>query len=768
MRRLHRFLAVVCLIVASGLLPFSAMAGPGRDTLELAQNVGAIEEIIVEGTQRIEPDTVKSYLLIQEGDSFDPARIDRSLKSLFATGLFADVTLRRKGGALVVNVVENPVINRIAFEGNNKIDATDLENEVSLRPRVIYTRTKVQNDVKRILSIYRRSGRFAATVEPKVIQLPQNRVDLVFEINEGELTEIRSIRFVGNREFSDGRLRGVIQTRETIWWRFFSSDDKYDPDRLTFDRELLRRFYLTDGFADFRVISAVAELTPDRKDFFLTFTIDEGARYRFGKVEVEVRLRDLKVEDVADAVEFEEDDWYDIEMVNKGINALTNRVGELGQAFVDVRPRINRNRENQTIDIVFEVNEGPRVFVERIEIAGNVRTQDKVIRREFRLVEGDAFNMAKFRRSRQRIQNLGFFEAVNVQRLPGSSPDKSVIKVNVEEQSTGQLSFGAGFSTTNGILGDIGITERNFLGKGQEVALSLTIAALKSEVDFSFTEPYFLGREIRTGFDLFRVSQDLQDSSSFDTDRTGFGLRGGYSVTENLRQDWRYVLRVAKISDVGSDASQLIRNEIGTETTSEVSHTITYDKRDNFRLPTDGYFIRFKNDLAGLGGSIKHFRNKLTAAKFFPLADQWVLSLVGNAGYIIGLGQDVDLLERFYVGGDNLRGFAVRGIGPRDSITEDSLGGEWMYTGSLQLSFPLGLPEELGIGGRAFTDIGSNGKIEPTASFVQDESSLRVAIGTGITWLSPFGPVGIDAAIPVVKEDFDLTENFRINFGTRF
>jgi len=768
LRRLHRFLVVVFLIVVLGLLPLSAMAGPGRDSFELAQNVGVIQEIIVEGTQRIEPETVKSYLLIQEGDSFDPARIDRSLKSLFATGLFADVTLRRQGDRLVVKVVENPVINRIAFEGNIKLETSELETEVSLRPRVIYTRTKVQNDVKRLLSLYRRSGRFAATVEPKVIQLPQNRVDLVFEINEGELTEIRSIRFVGNREFSDSRLRGVIRTKETTWWRFFSSDDKYDPDRLTFDRELLRRFYLTDGFADFRVISAVAELTPNRKDFFITFTVDEGARYRFGKVEIEARLRDLKVEDIADAVEFEEDDWYDVEMVNKAINALTNRVGELGIAFVDVRPRINRNRENQTIDVVFEVNEGPRVFVERIEIVGNVRTQDKVIRREFRLVEGDAFNSAKLRRSRQRIQNLGFFESVSVERLPGSSPDKSVLKVSVEEQSTGQLSFGAGFSTTNGLLGDIGITERNFLGKGQEVALSLTIAARKSEVDFSFTEPYFLDREIRAGFDLFRVSQNLQESSSFDMDRTGFGLRGGYSITESLRQDWRYGFRVSKVSDVADDASQLIRNEIGTETTSEISHTLTYDKRDSPLITTNGYFIRFKNDLAGLGGSIRHFRNKITAIKFFSLADQWVLSLTGKAGYIIGLGEDVDLLERFYVGGDNLRGFAARGIGPRDSLTQDSLGGEWMYTGSLQLSFPLGLPEELGIGGRAFTDIGSTGKLQPTASFVQDESSLRVAVGTGLTWQSPFGPVGVDAAIPLVKEDFDLTENFRINFGTRF
>ena len=744
------------------------MAKGDRNSVELAQSAGSIKDVVVEGAQRIDPDTIKSYLLVQPGDAFDPGKIDRSLKSLFTTGLFADVSLRRQGDTLIVTVVENPVINRLAFEGNGEVETSDLRAEISLRQRVIYTRTKVQKDVKRILAIYRSTGRFAATVEPKVIQLPQNRIDLVFEINEGELTEIQSIRFVGNRQFGDSRLRGIIRTKETVWWRFFSNDDKYDPDRLTFDRELLRRFYLSVGYADFRVMSAVAELTPDRKDFFLTFTVDEGVRYRFGKVDIEARLRELNVEDIAEAVTFEQDDWYDLDAVNKTITKLTNRVGELGHAFVDIRPRINRDRKNRTIDVVFEVNEGPRVFVERIDIVGNVRTQDKVIRREFRLIEGDAFNSAKLRRSRQRIQNLGFFEAIDIERLPGSAPDKSVVKVEVQEKSTGQLSFGAGFSSTNGLLGDISITEKNFLGKGQEVSLKLTLAALKSEIDLSFTEPYFLDREIRAGFDIFRVSQDLQDFSSFDTDTTGLGLRAGYRITEELRQDWGYSFRFSKISDVSSDASTLIQAAIGTETTSQVSHTLTYDKRDNALIPTNGYIVRVRNDLAGLGGSMRHLRNKVKAAKFYPIADQWVASVSGSAGHIVGLGEDVHVLQRFFVGGDNLRGFATRGIGPRDSLTDDALGGEWMYTGSFQLTFPLGLPEEFGVGGRAFTDFGSTGKLEPTASFVKDVSSLRMGAGMGLTYRSPFGPIGMDAAIPLLKEDFDITENIRVNFGTRF
>ena len=401
----------IILLLAFGLLLPTFLAKQAG-----AQSGSVIREIVVEGGQRIESDTVRSYLLVREGDAFDPLRVNRSLKSLFATGLFTDVTIRRRGETLIVNVTENPVINRIAFEGNDRLDDEELGAEVTLRPRIIYTRSKVQADVKRILTLYRRNGRFAAAVEPKVIQLPQNRVNLVFEISEGSLTEIRKIRFVGNREFSDGDLLDEIRTRETRWYRLFSSDDRYDPDRLTLDRELLRRFYLNEGFADFRVMSAVAELTPDRTDFFITFTIDEGQRYKFGAVDVDVTLRDLDPEAVKGLLEVATDDWYEVDAIDESVDAISESVGTLGYAFVDVRPRLNRDHENHTIDVTFEVNEGPRVFVERIDIGGNVRTVDEVIRREFRLVEGDAFNAAKLGRSRQRIQNLGFFGKVRVAR----------------------------------------------------------------------------------------------------------------------------------------------------------------------------------------------------------------------------------------------------------------------------------------------------------------------------------------------------------------
>lgn len=768
MGRVSRFLLSILTLVILLQVNGHAWAQTRSVTPVLPQAGDVIRQITVEGAQRIEPGTVKSYLLIREGDAFDAQRLDRSLKSLFATGLFADVSARRQGFTLVISVVENPVINRIAFEGNDKVESEQLQAETTLRPRVIYTRTKVQNDVKRILTLYRRNGRFAVTVEPKIIQLPQNRIDLVFEINEGDLSEVESIRFVGNKEFSDRRLREVVRTKETAWWRFLSNDDNYDPDRLTLDRELLRRFYLSDGYVDFRVLSAVAELTPDRRDFFLTFTVEEGARYEFGEIKVKANLRDLKAEQIEEVIEIETSDWYDITAVDDAIQTITNRVGELGFAFVDVRPRVNRDRDTQKINITFEVNEGPRVFVERIDISGNVRTLDKVIRREFQIVEGDAFNSAKMRRSRQRLQRLNFFEKLNIEQVPGSAPDKAVINVAVEEKSTGSISLGAGYSSAVGAIGEIEITEANFLGRGQNVGLKFQLAAERSTIDLSFTEPYFLDREIAAGFDIFHVSQNLQDTSSYDTQRTGFGLRAGYPITEDLTQSWNYTFRRAKITDVDTNASTLVQAQEGTEYLSQVSHNINYDKRDSPLKPTEGYQVALRTDAAGLGGTLKHLRNTVRGATYYEVVDEWVITVGGKAGYIIGLGDDVDILERYYIGGDDLRGFATRGVGPRDTLTDDALGGEWMYTGTLQLGFPLGLPAELGVTGRVFTDMGSSGQLEPTNATVEDTGSLRVSSGVGITWVSPFGPLGFDVGFPLVKEDFDEEELFRVNFGTRF
>ncbi|PPR23232.1 MAG: Outer membrane protein assembly factor BamA [Alphaproteobacteria bacterium MarineAlpha10_Bin2] len=727
-----------------------------------------IQEVLVEGNERIEADTVRSYLSISVGDPFDAREINDSLKSLFATGLFADVTIRREASALIVRVVENPIINRVAFEGNQRIDDEALEAETQLRARVVYTRTRVQSDVQRLIEIYRRSGRFAAQIEPKVIQLAQNRVDLVFEIDEGPLTGIRRISFVGNKRYSDGDLRDQIQTRETAWWRILTSDDTYDPDRLTFDRELLRKYYLSKGYADFRVISAVAELTRDRKDFYVTFTIEEGARYKFGALSVNANLRDLQADSLQQFITTQSDEWYDADEVEDTIQALTDAVGNLGYAFLDVRPRIKRNREDRLIDVVYEIDEGPRVYVQRINIIGNVRTLDKVVRREFRLVEGDAFNAAKIRRSRQQIRNLGLFETVQVETDQGDQPDQSILTVAVTEKSTGELSFGAGVSTSEGVLGDISIRERNLLGRGQDLRLGLQFSTRRQEIDLSFTEPYFLDRDIAAGFDLFRTSADFQDESSFDQDTLGTSLRANYTVAEDLRHGLRYTLRQDKISDVDDGASRLIKEQEGTSIASSIGHTLTYDKRDSRLKPTEGYLVQFGQEVAGLGGDVHYLKHTLTTSYHWPLWSDWVANTRLRQGHIIGLGEDVRINDRFFLGGSSLRGFEPGGVGPRDANTDDSLGGNIFYTATAELTVPLNLTKDLDVDGALFTDIGSLTQVDDAGAEVLDVSDPRASIGVGVGYLSPFGPIRVDYARAVLKQGFDQTENLRFSFGARF
>ncbi|WP_193370572.1 outer membrane protein assembly factor BamA [Pelagibius marinus] len=758
-------------VVLAYLLSSAAWLGvPDTGFAQSILSGGRIEAIRIEGTQRIEAATVRSYMRVNPGDPFDPVRLDDSLKNLFSTGLFADVRLEREGNTLIVVVSENPIVNRIAFEGNQRIDDDTLAQEIELRPRVVFTRTKVQSDTDRILEIYRRSGRFAATVEPKVIQLEQNRVDLAFEIDEGPLTSIRAINFIGNREFSDSTLRDEVTTSEESFWNFFSTSDTYDPDRLTFDRELLRRFYLNEGYADFRVVSVIAELTPDQQDFIITFTVEEGPRYRFGRIGLETGLRNLDPETLRSEVTTEEGDWYDAGEVDKTIEVLTDAVGDLGYAFVDIRPRVQRDRENLTIDILYDIQEGPKVFVERIDIEGNSRTLDRVIRREFRLVEGDAFNTSKLRRSRQRVQNLGFFKTVTVENEPGSAPDRTVVKVAVEEQSTGDVTFGAGFSSSDGPIGNIGIRERNLLGRGQDLRLGFTLAGEATELDFSFTEPYFLDRNLAAGIDLYRTTDDRTDESGYEEERLGGSVRAGFNITDEIRDVVRYTLENRDITDVDNSASLLVRSERGATLRSGISNELTYDTRDSRFDPREGVISSLRTEFFGLGGDASFVRASATAGYYYTVFEDYTLSVRGTGGTIVGVGEDTRISDRFFKGGGSPRGFEYGGIGPRDGRTNDALGGKNFYTGTVEASFPLNLPFDLDIRGRVFTDVGAAWDIDDNSIPVnlQDSSDPRVTVGTGISWNSPFGPVVVDLGIAVIKEDFDETELLSFSFGTQF
>ncbi len=732
----------------------------------------------MEGNQRIETETILSYMLVQEGDLVNTENLDLSLKNLFATGLFSDVNLYHRANRLVVNVVENPIINRLAFEGNLRVRDGILSQAIQLRPRATYTRTKALTDVQNLISLYRRRGRFATTIEPKIIPKEQNRVDLVFEIKEGPATYIQRIHFTGNYQYSDSVLREVLTTQERRWYRFLSSSSTYDSDRLVYDLELLRRFYHQRGYIDFRVLSAVAELTLDRQGFLITLTIEEGERYRYGDVRVNAKAKishrtSWLVSTRASLLEFiicKKDNWYNITEIETSTQQLLEAVGAMGYAFVDVRPRQEQNQEKHTVDVTYDIQEGPRVFIERIDINGNVRTLEKVIRRELRLAEGDAFNATQLRRSMHRIENLDFFEKVDIYNVfSETASDQTLIKVDIEEKSTGELSFGVGWSTTAGAMIEIGVRERNLLGRGQDLRTALTLGQRRAQVDLSFTEPYFLDRELVAGFDIFTVRRNLQRESSFDSNTMGGSLRIGFIYNELLHQNFHYTVKRDKIENVRILASPAIKLQEGVAIQSSIGQSITYDTRDNRIHPTGGHVIRLSNDIAGLGGTDQFVRTNLSVDQYFSFGDHFILKCSADAGHIIGLGRAVRIGQRYFLGGDNLRGFKSSGVGPRDKRSKDSLGGNWLVAGTVEVTFPLGLPEELGVKGKVFSDFGTLGQFDDLqAAQVHGSTAMRVSAGAGVTWKSPVGPLSLDMGVPLKKEPFDQTEIFRFNFGTRF
>lgn len=765
-------------ILGIALVSGSALAAPATPDNQLNSAIAptpattpdaAIENVRIEGNQRIEGRTIVSYLGLQAGSSFSQEGIDSSLKNLYATGFFSDVKLLRSGNTLVVRVVENPVISKVAFEGNYRIETPDLEKEMELKPRSIYSQEKVQSDVNRVLDIYRKSGRYNATVQPKLIKRDQNRVDLVYEITEGSAAYIEKIAFIGNNVFSDSDLQKAIRTEETRWYKFFTDSDKYDSERLQYDQELLRRYYLSEGYVDFQVKSAHAELSPKKDSFYVTFAIEEGEKYDFGEINVTSELKDGEKPDFSDVITTKAGSTYDVNKVDETIEAMVKRLGDKGYAFVDIQPKLEKDREKKIANITYVIKPGPRVYVERVNVTGNVRTLDEVVRREIRLSEGDAYNSSKLQRSEQRINNLNFFEKVDIKTEQGSSPDKTVINVDVKEKSTGEVTLGGGYSSTDGVLADFGVKEQNLLGRGQELKSHFTLAARRKQADIGFTEPYFLDREIAAGFDIFRIKQDLMQQSSYDMDTRGFTLRATYALQEKLQHGVSYSIRENNVADVKPEASRYIRDQAGNNVNSSIGQNLTYDDRNNKMDPSSGYYARFSQEVAGLGGDSRYLRHDVKLGYFYPITKKWRTSLTGSGGYIFGIGgRDVRINDRFFVGGDDLRGFQNSGIGPRDTSTNDSLGGNAYYVSSAELKFPLGLPDELGISGVVFGDVGSLWQVDDNGANIFDSSTPRVSAGAGLAWSSPFGPIRIDYARALKKESADRTQNFRFSFGTRF
>ena len=787
-------LAAACMaVVVNAASPAGAQAlsptpaqKPAADTAAPAQAPAAapqpagppVRQIVVQGTQRIEPGTVLSYLQIRQGDPYDEEVVDRSLKTLFATGLFADVKFNWDGQTLTINVVESPIINQVVFEGESKVSEKDLTKEVQLKPRMVFTRSKVQGDVQRIIELYRRNGKFAASVDPQIIQRPQNRVDLIFSINEGPTTGVARIAFIGNKVFDDDTLREQIATEETQWWKFLSSNDNYDPDRLTFDKEQLRRFYLRRGYADFRVVSAVAELSPDRENFYITFTVDEGPIYNFGKVVIDSKIKELTPASLRPMVPIVDGSTYNAELIDKSIDAVTNAAGTKGYAFAEVHPRIKRDRDTHTIDVIFEINQGPRVYVEKINITGNTRTLDKVIRREFRLVEGDAFNRVLVDRSRTRIRALGFFKDVDIKPVQGSEPDKTVLNVTVTEQSTGELSLGAGYSSTSSFVGQFSYTQRNLFGHGQYLRASISASSISKEFQLSFTEPYFLDRPLAAGFDLYKVVTDFTQAD-YEGDTTAAGLRLGFPTSEFGAVGLRYTFRIDKIT-LFNDASPALLGAAGTANPSSIGYSYDYNTLDDPIKPTKGVTFDLSQDFAGFGGTLKYLRTEASFSVHHKVFwDSLVAKFSVSGGYIDAYGgQTVRLNERFFKGGDSFRGFALAGIGPRDvnASGDNAIGGNAYAIGTAELRLPDFLPSDYGISTSLFSDFGTLGHIDagvacpdphnPLSPCIKDNLALRVSAGLAVGWKSPFGPVEIDFGIPVVRQSYDKTQIIRFSAGT--
>lgn len=748
--RASQFAAVLLGTTVLTGVPAPAAAQETPVTLPAEQVITGetIQTIRVTGAERLEPQTVLSYISLRAGQPYTKAAADAALKDLYDTELFADVQISHDRGVVTIQVKENPVVNRIILEGNKRIKDDKILPEIRVAPRQIFTRSKIRADVARIIELYKRQGRYAATVEPKMVMLDQNRVDIVFEITEGDKSKVRQINIIGNEHFSDGELRGEMVTKQARFTRFFSSTTSYDPDRMAFDQQKLRQFYLTEGYADFRVVSAVAELTPDKKDFIITYVVEEGERYKFGDVKVESQLRDFDSERLTSNLPMKEGDWYNAKLVEDTIESLNETAGAYGYAFADVRPQYDRNKEDLTMGLTFVIQEAPRVYVERIDINGNTLTQDKVIRREFRLAEGDAFNSLQVRRSSNRIKSLGYFqEKFEIEQKPGSAEDRIILEANVEEKPTGELQLSAGFSSLESFIFQASIRQRNFRGRGQTVGLSGSYSRYSKSIEASFVEPYLFDKNVSVGVDVYR--RDYNSFRYYNSDRdtnyeqstTGFQIRAGVPLTEYLTAVGRYTLNYDDISlnesqfysvdengNLACDplrAGRYLCEAIGKRLSSIVGFSLIYDTLDNRIRPSRGETAAINVDVAGLGGDVKYARLRANAAKYWPIGGGFIFSLSAEGGAIRAFGGDeVRLTDRFYLGEPQMRGFGIRGVGPRvirqyfqpdadgnlqeTSDSDDALGGKYYYLGRAELEIPLGSgARELGLRPSIFVDAGA-------------------------------------------------------------
>ena len=715
-----------------------------------------LSSISVQGNRRVELETIRSYFKPDPSGRLDQASIDDALKALIETGLFQDVRIDRAGSGLVVSVIENPVIGRVAFEGNKKVKDDQLKTEIQSKPRGTFSRPMIQSDVQRIVEIYRRSGRYDVRVTPEFIEQPNNRVDLIFSIVEGDKTGVASIEFIGNQAFSSYRLKDVIKTHESNFLSFLGGGDVYDPDRVEADRDLLRRFYLKNGYADVQIIAALTEYDPGRHGFLVTFKIEEGQQYRVGSVAFESSIPTFDGNSMRSFSHVHVGSLYNAEALEKSVEEMQVEASRRGYAFAVVRPRGDRNFDAHTVSIVFAIDEGPRTYIERINIRGNTRTRDYVIRREFDLSEGDAYNRSLVDRAERRLKNLDFFKTVKITAEPGSSSDRVILDVEVEDKSTGDFSVSGGFSTTQGALAEVSVSERNLLGRGLYAKASVQYGQWSRGYSLSFVEPFLLDYRVALGLDLYQREQLSNQWISYNMKTLGFSPRLGFGLREDLTLQLRYSIFQQEIGlpdtlrncnnsltnglpynpspafmnamgvwtpgDLGcysdGEASLPIRQELerGRTLTSMLGYTLTYNTLDNNKNPTAGLLIDFRQDFAGVGGDVKYLKTALDAKYYQPIVSD-IVGLIHLQGGILNnvgayAGQNgIRMLDNFQMGPNLVRGFAPYGIGPRDTnylSTMDALGGTKYWGASVELQMPFWfMPKEVGLKGAVYADAGS-------------------------------------------------------------
>jgi outer membrane protein insertion porin family len=760
-------------------------------------SAAVISTIQVVGNQRIESETIRTYVTIKPGKSFGAFDIDESIKALYDTGLFSDVSVAARGNALVVTVVENPIINSVNFEGNSKIKANVLVQVIESEPRGVMTQARLETDVRRIEDYYSRSGRSNATVQPMVTPLDNNRVDIVFVVTEGGRTGVANITFVGNSAFSSARLSRVIQTRTTNWLSWLNKRDVYSEETLLADQEALRSFYLQHGFADFQVLGADAAFDAAAGKYFITFTVDEGPKYSFGAINVDSSIPGVDGAALMRVVKTEPGRVFNARLVEKSVENLTIELSGMGYVFAQVRPRGDRDYTNNTIAITYVIDEGPRAYVERIEIRGNSKTRDYVIRREFDISEGDAYNRVLVARAERRLRDLGFFSTVEISTEPGSAPDKVVLVVFVQDQATGSLSVAAGVSTSDGFIAEIALEETNFLGRGQIVRISVGGGLDDRQYNLSFTDPYFLGMRVAAGFDLYRMESNA-GSRPFSTLTDGGALRLGFELTDTLSAQLNYKL-VNVDSDYGTSPATTCNPSDNTtlagkaaisacyfpdasRLTSSVGYALTYSTLDSRLDPHDGAYLKLAQDFAGVGGDARYVRTTADARLYKPvLPDSDIIGMLRvHGGNVTGLGQPVAIADNFFKGGETVRGFASLGFGPRDTSpagTGDgiAIGGKNYVAGTAEVTFPFPLlPPDFGLRGAVFADAGMLFGVDrpavctlPGCTFI-DDTAIRSSIGGSVIWSSPFGIIRLDVAQALTKQWYDETQMFRLAAGTQF